>query len=165
MPDTTINRCRALLESLTPLHTDCGQLCAGACCRSQQGEETGMLLFAGEAEVYRGMPGVTLRDTAMGPMLVCSGTCDRTQRPLSCRIFPLLPVVRNGQIKIAMDARAKAVCPLCSQGVSGLSQQFVEAVRTCGQLLYEDEAQRPMLERLTREHDELKALQRAFGGR
>lgn len=161
----TIAHCRELLDQLTPLKTDCGQLCLGACCQSQQGEETGMLLFAGEDAYYRNVPGYHLRDTAMGPMLVCSGTCQRANRPLSCRIFPLLPVVRGGEIKIAMDARAKAVCPLHRQGVSALHQPFVEAVRTCGQLLYADEQHRPLLERLTREHDELKALQRAFAGR
>ena len=45
---------RKLLEEITPLQTDCGLVCGGACCQTHPGEETGMLLFPGEAEMYRG---------------------------------------------------------------------------------------------------------------
>ena len=41
---------RKLLEEITPLQTDCGLVCGGACCQTHPGEETGMLLFPGEAE-------------------------------------------------------------------------------------------------------------------
>ena len=40
---------RKLLEVITPLQTDCGLVCGGACCQTHPGEETGMLLFPGEA--------------------------------------------------------------------------------------------------------------------
>ncbi len=42
---------RKLLEEITPLQTDCGLVCGGACCQTHPGEETGMLLFPGEAEM------------------------------------------------------------------------------------------------------------------
>ena len=48
---------RKLLEEITPLQTDCGLVCGGACCQTHPGEETGMLLFPGEAEMYRGEEG------------------------------------------------------------------------------------------------------------
>ena len=124
-----------------------------------------MLLFPGEDAYYRDRPGYELLDTDTGPLLVCSGVCDRTDRPLSCRLFPLLPVLREEGVKVAMDARARAVCPLAAQGVRGLSEAFVEAVRQAGQALSQDETQQTFLRRLTREQDELRALQKQFGGK
>ena len=156
---------RAILCDVTPLTRDCGLVCGGACCRSLPGERTGMLLFPGEAACYEGKPGYALLETETGPLLVCSGTCDRADRPLSCRLFPLLPVLRGEDVKVAMDARAKAACPLAAQGVRGLSEAFIEAVRQAGQILIQDEAQRAFLRRLTQEQDELRALQKQFGGK
>ena len=37
---------RKLLEEITPLQTDCGLVCGGACCQTHPGEETGMLLLS-----------------------------------------------------------------------------------------------------------------------
>lgn len=158
-----LHQARALLWDVTPLTMDCGLVCGGACCRSLPGERTGMLLFPGEERYYQDRPGYELLPTETGPLLVCAGTCRREERPLSCRLFPLLPVVRPEGVKVAMDARARAACPLAQQGVRGLSEAFVEAVRQAGQTLMEDEAQRAFLTRLTREQDELKALQKRFG--
>ena len=160
-----LDQCRRLLETVTPLPGDCGAFCGCACCRSLPGEDTGMLLFPGEAEAYAGSPGWRIMATEAGPAVLCPGVCDRTQRPLSCRLFPLLPVLRSGGVRVAMDARARAVCPLADSGPSGLRPEFVEAVRACGQLLAEDESQRPFLETLTRQQDELRALQKRFGGK
>ena len=156
---------RALLQDVTPLTRDCGQVCGGACCRSLPGERTGMLLFPGEEAFYQHRPGYDLLETETGPLLVCSGVCDRADRPLSCRLFPLLPVLRAEGVKVAMDARARAACPLAAQGVRGLTDAFVEAVRQVGQLLSRDEGQRVFLQRLTREQDELRALQKQFSGK
>lgn len=64
---------RKLLEVITPLQTDCGLVCGGACCQTHPGEETGMLLFPGEAEMYRGEKGFTLVDSPHGTILVCEG--------------------------------------------------------------------------------------------
>lgn len=120
-----------------------------------------MLLFPGEEAYYLGKRGYDLLE--IGPLLVCSGSCDRADRPLSCRMFPLLPVLREDGVRVAMDARAWAACPLASQGVHGLSGAFVEAVRQAGQILAKDKTQRDFLQRLTREQDELRALQKHFG--
>ena len=122
-----------------------------------------MLLFPGEEAYYRGKAGFEVLEAAQGPLLVCSGSCEREERPLSCRLFPLLPVVRAEGVKVAMDARARAACPMAAQGVRGLFDGFVEAVREAGQALMEDEAQRDFLQRLTAEQDELRALQKRFG--
>ena len=44
---------REKLKDVTPLKRDCGRVCGAACCRSPEGEETGMLLFPGEEEYFR----------------------------------------------------------------------------------------------------------------
>jgi hypothetical protein len=51
-----------LLEKSTPLTSDCGTLCGGACCKGS-GEE-GMLLFPHEELMYASCPdGFTIRDS------------------------------------------------------------------------------------------------------
>lgn len=159
----TLEQARETLRDVTPLRMDCGQVCGGACCRSLPGERTGMLLFPGEAALYRDKPGYEIIEAEGGELLVCAGACERTERPLSCRLFPLLPLLREEGVKVAMDARAKAACPLAAQGVRGLAEEFVGAVRRAGQILAEDEVQRAFLRRLTEEHDELRALHKRFG--
>ena len=156
---------REKLKSVTPLKRDCGRVCGAACCRSPENEETGMLLFPGEEEAYRGKEGWTIRETAMGPMAVCPGHCDRDERPLACQLFPLLPVIReDGEVRAVTDLRARAVCPLARQGRSALDPAFTEAVREAGSLLAADGEQAAFLNRLEEEQEELKRLRKALGG-
>lgn len=156
---------REILEAVTPLRTDCGAVCGGACCRSLPGDDTGMLLFPGEESYYEGRAGYAMRRTEHGTLLTCEGRCERCDRPLSCRIFPLLPLVRADGIKVATDQRALAVCPLARQGKDALLPEFVAAVRQVGCLLAEDPVQRAFLTQLTAIHDELKALRKQFRNR
>ena len=123
-----------------------------------------MLLFPGEEAYYADLPGYRLLHTPQGTLLICDRRCNRADRPLSCRLFPLLPVVREDGVKVAMDQRARAVCPLARQGKSALREDFVQAVRQVGNILCEDEEQRDFLLGLTRQQDELRALRRQFGG-
>jgi len=157
-----IRQARELLADLTPLRTDCGLTCGGACCQSLPGETTGMLLFPGEEAYYEGLPSYRMLQTEQGTLLVCPGRCERADRPLSCRLFPLLPLLREDGIKVATDQRARAVCPLAKQGKDALRPEFVAAVRQIGRLLAEDEEQRAFLLRLTEQQDELKRLRRLF---
>ena len=155
-----VKQARELLAELTPLKTDCGKICGARCCRSLEGEETGMLLFPGEEAEYRGKPGWKLLETAAGTLAVCPGACGRDERPLACRLFPLLPVIRGDGVKAAVDQRAKTVCPLTRYGLRGMDPAFTEAVREAGRILAEDPEQKEFLETLTLEHDELRALRR-----
>ena len=135
---------RELLESLTPLKTDCGRLCQGACCQGD--EATGMLLFPGEEALYadctfaRVVPtGFSLGGTP-AQLLVCDGRCDRKNRPLACRLFPLFLKFREDQTPVLrMDARARAVCPLTDYGMKALDPEFRQAARRAYDLLREDE--------------------------
>jgi hypothetical protein len=159
-----LRKARELLENVTPLKTDCGKVCGGRCCRPLETEETGMLLFPGEEELYREKAGWKLRETAAGVLAVCPGNCERSERPLACRIFPLLPVIRDGAVKVAADQRAGAVCPLLKQGIRGMDPAFKEAVRDAGRILVKAPEERVFLEMLTGEQDELKALRKKLGG-
>lgn len=160
----SLRKARELLLDVTPLKTDCGKACGARCCQSLEGEETGMLLFPGEEEAYQGKPEWKLRRTASGTLLVCSCRCDREERPLACRIFPLLPVIRGGEVKVAGDQRAKAVCPLLRQGIRSMDPAFIDAVKEAGRILAGDPEQRRFMEQLTEEQDELKSLREKLGG-
>ena len=158
----SLKQARALLENVTPLKTDCGLTCGGACCRPMEGEMTGMLLFPGEEGYYEGREGYRMTVTDHGTLLFCSGRCERADRPLSCRLMPLLPILREDGMRVATDLRATAVCPLARQGKDALDPAFVAEVRQAGRILAEDEAQKAFLIRLTRQQDELKALRNQF---
>lgn len=128
---------RALLADVTPLRTDCGRCCGAACCAPDEDGQGGMLLFPGEEALFRGRAGfrIVANDAVFpgGRLLLCNGTCDRAERPLACRMFPLLPHREKGAV---MDRRGWAVCPLMSCGKRGLSAAFVDAVAQAGKKLY-----------------------------
>ena len=160
-----LSAAREKLKDVTPLKSDCGRVCGARCCRSAEGEETGMLLFPGEEACYAGKPGWTVRPAAAGWLAICPGSCRREERPLACRLFPLLPREgRDGGIIAVTDLRAKAVCPLARQGKRALDPAFINAVREAGILLYADAAQAAFLRMLSQEQDELKQLRRMLGG-
>ena len=157
--DAAVSAAREKLKNVTPLKRDCGRICGARCCRSLEGEETGMLLFPGEADAYAGKPGWKVRRTARGDLLLCSGTCDRAERPLSCRLFPLLPLIGDdGEIRVATDQRARAVCPLARQGKNAMDPAFVDAVREAGEILAAEDEQAVFLDVLAEEQEELKRL-------
>ena len=157
--DAAVSAAREKLKNVTPLKRDCGRVCGARCCRPLEGEETGMLLFPGEAEAYAGKAGFEVRKTARGDLLICSGTCDREDRPLSCRLFPLLPVIGDdGKVRAVTDLRAKAVCPLARQGKSAMDPAFADAVCEAGEILAAEDEQAVFLEMLEEEQNELKEL-------
>ena len=161
--DAAVSAAREKLNQATPLKKDCGRVCGARCCRPMEGEETGMLLFPGEAEAYAGKPGWQVRKTARGDRVICPGTCDRDERPLSCRLFPLLPLIADGGgIRVVTDLRAKAVCPLARQGKSAMDPAFAEAVREAGEILARSEEQAVFLDMLEEEQAELKEMRDRF---
>ena len=161
--DAAVSAAREKLNHATPLKRDCGRVCGARCCRPLEGEETGMLLFPGEAEAYAGKAGWKVLHTDRGDLVVCPGVCDREERPLSCRLFPLLPVIGDdGSVRVVTDLRAKAVCPLARQGKSALDPDFVEAVRQAGEILAKEDGQALFLDLLAEEQQQLKDLKKHF---
>ena len=98
---------RALLENVTPLKGDCGRICGGACCEPDEDGQGGMLLFPGEEGLYDPLPeGFTVTPAPEMPgalLITCSGRCQRKDRPLSCRLFPLLPKEKDGAVRAVRD--------------------------------------------------------------
>ncbi|MBQ7784535.1 MAG: hypothetical protein IJ381_00090 [Clostridia bacterium] len=139
-----VREARMLLENLTPLKTDCGRLCQGACCQGD--ENTGMLLFPGEDAFYvdcgfaRILPAGFKLGGQDALLLVCNGTCDRSNRPLACRLFPLFCKFKeDGMTKLRMDVRAKSVCPLTDYGIRALDADFKQAARRAYDILLKEE--------------------------
>lgn len=163
--EPVLSEAREKLNSVTPLKTDCGRVCGARCCAPLEGETTGMLLFPGEAEAYAGRAGWIIRDVPQGQLVICSDACEREERPLACRMFPLLPLLReDGTVRAVTDQRARAVCPLARQGKSAMDPAFIEAVRAAGETLAKDGEQAAFLRELAKEQEELKELRRMLGG-
>ena len=143
---------RRLTEAVTPLKADCGRACGHACCQPDETGRGGMLLFPGEEQLYRGLPGYRITPyTALdipALLLTCEGQCVRAERPLSCRIFPLLPKWKDGSVRVVRDRRGFEVCPLLPSGLGAFQPEFVEAVRSAGEVLYQSEAHRNFLDQL-----------------
>ena len=171
-----VHLAKQLTGQVTPLKRDCGRVCGARCCSSLEGEETGMLLFPGEEALYRHREGWQLKKTRDGWLVICPGVCDREERPLACRLFPLLPLPETAegaetampageaeQVRVTVDERARGVCPLVKNGIQGLDPAFRQAVRQAGEVLLQEEEQRAFLLRLKEEQRELRELRREWG--
>lgn len=125
------NQAFSILGNFTPLKADCGQLCGQNCCKGD--ENTGMLLFPGEETKLN----VIEKDGRR--LAVCNGKCDRNERPLSCRIFPFFPVIRNGRVRAVPDLRGINVCPMLAHlDEIKFSRRFLRRIEKVGELLYSD---------------------------
>ena len=129
----------ALFEKATPLgNADCGLACGAVCCTDKTGD--GMELFPCEKELFASLEGFEVVDGEV-PLLKCSGSCSREQRPLACRIYPLFPLVveKEGkeEIRVIYDPRASRACPLAGERVR-LDRRFTRAVRRAGKYLLKD---------------------------
>ncbi len=154
---------RAALEDVTPLKTDCGRVCGGACCEPDEDGKGGMLLFPGEETIYDPLPeGFSISPAPEIPgalLLTCSGRCERKDRPLSCRLFPLLPKEKDGTVRAVRDRRGYIVCPLLPDGLSAFDPGFRAAVVRAGEILYADPDHWAFLTSL---HDSIRALKEAL---
>ena len=167
-----LEEARGLLGDVTPLKTNCGRLCEGACCQSDETGENGMLLFPFEDRLYKKpIDGFSFRllpdDTLFkgGMRLVCQGSCPREHRPLQCRLFPLRIRVESDssgfdtRAVAEIDPRAWALCPLPEMGgLRAMSAAFIGAVEQAGNALLKNVY---MLEALSNEQrlvDELRAF-------
>ena len=81
----------------------------------------------------------------------CDGSCDRYQRPLACRIFPLTPYLDGGKLRVITDPRSKAVCPLGQNlGVDDYDRSFVRNVNTAFVILAKNKEFRAFLAEYSR---------------
>lgn len=140
----------SLLRNSTPLGKgDCGRLCGGACCKGGEGD--GMLLFPGEEKLFEGREGFDIIDCGAHRLLVCRGSCTRSERPLACRLFPLFPLVYEDggelRLEVVRDPRF-GMCPLNKCDIR-LDSTFVRRVRLAGRYLMREEQHRDYLLRVS----------------
>ncbi len=140
-----------IMGDLTPLKADCGKLCSQACCKGD--ENTGMRLFPFEESE---LP-VKILDNGVR-LVVCDGKCDRTKRPLACRIFPFFPTVdERGKVFVEPDFRGARLCPLISHSDEIIfDKRFFNALKKVGKILAKDEACLEFLREATEEIDTYK---------
>ena len=141
MQSETILRAYAAIGERAPLCSDCGALCAAACCFPDGDGQGGVDLLPGEEILIGSAEWMEpAHDPYMdAPMIRCKSMCDREKRPFLCRIFPLCPVIgRDGKWTVRMDARARAMCPLTRGGVRGLDPEFVRGCVRAVRILAEE---------------------------
>ena len=75
-----------------------------------------MILFPFEERALVRADFLTITNQRMGTrrvaFAVCPGQCDRGLRPLSCRLHPFAPILKEGRVRIVPDPRAAYFCPL-----------------------------------------------------
>jgi hypothetical protein len=138
-----------LLENVTPLLTDCGQLCNKQCCSLEESGQ-GVFLFPGEDKLFetenswchikRHISNNIHYTGRNSLMLDCSGQCPREKRPLVCRLFPMAPYLnREEALEIIFDPDAYFICPLSRLGdYEVLDKHFLEKVRQVWLLLVKE---------------------------
>ncbi len=154
-----------LFDDVTPIKADCGQLCGKICCK---GKDSGMYLFPGEKNVYKLLNPSWMKieysdleykyngKNIRVPILFCNGKCDRYQRPLACRIFPLTPYLNSdGKLEIIIDPRAKGICPL-AKGlyINEYTPNFVKNIHKCFNILTKNKEVYTFLDTYSRQLDE-----------
>jgi hypothetical protein len=136
-------RAYRLLDNLTPLKFDCGLICNSKCCTGDN--NAGMCLFPREESMFdKDGNFLTIRKEKLVntevSFAVCNGSCNRKLRPLSCRIFPYVPYLKeNGRLIIIEDPRAKYICPLLIKSYEfRIDKKFKRKIFNAFQLLIQD---------------------------
>jgi len=140
-----------ILGDFTPINGDCGELCGKNCCKGDR--STGMLLFPGESTTLE-----VISENG-GRLAVCRGTCDRNERPLSCRIFPFFPVIVNGRVRAVPDYRGINICPMIAhRDEIKFSRRFLRRVERVGELLLTDPDCAGFIKEIAEEIDDAKNI-------
>lgn len=151
----------------TPLgFYNCGRLCDGLCCR---GDCKGMWLYPDEEELFIDKEGFEVCETEGNhgySMVICSGECNREERPLACRIFPLFPLVKqNGDkinIEVVYDPRA-TMCPIAKEKMP-LDRSFIKEVKKAARYLSRDEKMLEYMKAVSEEITEIIELKEKLEG-
>lgn len=158
-----------LLDRVSPVPFDCGQMCSAACCTcGKEDESLGMYLLPGEHKVYSKedtwlswsyeyAQDMDFPDSWKGKVYFVRCTnpphCPREKRPMQCRTFPLTPHIdKNGELMlIPNDTELPYYCPLLDN-IDELEEDFVQATLTCWKHLIRD----PLIYDLVKYDSELR---------
>ena len=131
-----------LLDRVSPVPFDCGELCGCACCLPE-GDDLGIYLLPGEEKIFTGCEkwltwnyddaeDYEFPDSWHGKVpFICCNTppvCDRSMRPIQCRTYPVAPHLLSGDdvseeklILILSDIDAPYICPLIEENSVSVS--------------------------------------------
>ena len=141
-----IKKAYELMGENTPLSYDCGKICKGKCCKGDS--DDGMLLFPGEEVFFENNDSFTVYyDERYENLAVrCNGTCNRDERPLSCRIFPYFIYYDKNSEKVstAPDIRALDFCPLLTEKYA-FDKKFLRSLRITAKRLMQNEEMKGFL--------------------
>lgn len=151
-----------LLNKVSPLPTDCGQLCAAACCNcggDGSNEDSldfdmGIYLLPGEEKLFTRQEewlkwsieyaeDYEFPDSWTGKVYFarCKTPphCPREMRPLQCRFYPLAPyLTEKGELKLILSpTELPYQCPLIADKIA-LQDSFVKATLTVWKHLIRD---------------------------
>ena len=160
-----------LLNRVSPLDYDCGELCDAACCtKEKSGEEMGMYLLPGEDKVHdkkeawltwnaEDAEDYDFPDSWKGKVyfVQCKGpkSCKREIRPMQCRTFPLTPHINDaGELSLIYnDIELPYRCPLIEEEIP-LNESFVQATFTVWKHLVRD----PLIYDLVKMDSEMREM-------
>jgi len=151
----------------TPLEYDCGKLCDKKCCCGT--ETDGMLLFPGEEFLYQHIESswykikesnITLPGGYKISYLICNGICPREYRPLSCRIFPVIPYINEfNRVDFKPDIRSFGTCPIVFDSEKhSINENFIDKLYMSFLPLLRERVVLEFIESLTYQYDEAAAL-------
>ena len=158
-----------MLENVTPLSKDCGVLCDKACCKEEEGDRAGMLLFPYEEYMLNNASFGEIEDYPLSygnrqfKIFFCNEPCDRRLRPLACRIFPLTPYISKGKMRLIMNPLAKKMCPLArSLKKEQLEEDFVLSVEKAMNNIMKLKEGEEYIKALSKMTDDFTILQNTF---
>lgn len=143
-----------LLNMVSPLSTDCGDLCDASCCKDTN-ENLGIYLYPSEEKIFtrketwlkwevENAEDFEFPDSWKGKIyfVKCNGVeqCMRDLRPLQCRFFPLSPhITIDGKLNlIRYQDQLPYNCPLIQEKIA-LDQKFLKATYTVFRRLIKDQ--------------------------
>ena len=150
-----------MLDEVNPLPYDCGSLCGSICCSKEPftGDDDYIYLLPGEREYieHAGYDMLVERQSRKDHYLPrswgkyvyivrCPGRCNRRQRPIQCRTFPLTPHIgKTGRLEmIYYPEEIPYSCPLIRERMT-LSEEFERTTLRAWELLITDSAIRDLV--------------------
>lgn len=152
-----------LLDRVSPVPFDCGEICGAACCVAAYGDdELGIFLLPGEEKLHdRHSDWLTWNTLSTDEyefppswhgkvdFVRCKTPphCPRELRPIQCRTFPLAPHIGDdGElIMIYNDTELPYCCPMIEDEIE-LDPRFVKATHTAWKHLIRDPLIRELVE-------------------
>ena len=141
-----------MLDEVSPVSFDCGEICGEACCHMAD-NDYGIFLLPGEERIQNPDHWLSFEwvdatecvypafEDGKLAFVRCAGpsNCDRKNRPIQCRTFPYLPVIKNdGSLVLSFnEMELDYCCPLAEQRVRP-NKNFIKRTLEAWRILIRD---------------------------